>query len=106
MIDPPAFAQSKKPDARRRTFQAERDYSELVGKAARLLSPRGVLVASSPMAAMPMNAFEWALADGAAQAGVRLRVFDARSQPADHPVDPAMPEKRYLKVLFAMRAED
>lgn len=106
MIDPPAFAQSKKTDSKRRTFQAERDYSELIAKAARLLSTRGVLVASSPMAAMPMNTFEWAMADGAAHAGVRLHVFDARTQPADHPVDPAMPEKRYLKVLYAVRADD
>jgi 23S rRNA (cytosine1962-C5)-methyltransferase len=103
VLDPPAFSQSKSRGPReKRTFQAERDYAELVSHACRILRPGGVLVASTPMAALPLAGFERSLADGAARAGRRLSVFDARSQPADFPVDPACPEKRHLKVLFAL----
>jgi 23S rRNA (cytosine1962-C5)-methyltransferase len=101
VLDPPAFATTKK-----RVFQAERHWKDLATHGARLLRPGGVLVASSPMAAFPAAALERALADGAARAGIPLAVFDVRSQPADHPVDPACPERRYLKVLFAARVEE
>ena len=98
ILDPPAFATTKK-----RVFQAERHYADLVALAARLLREGGVLVASTPMAALPLRDFEEALAKGASEAKATLRVFDSRSQPADHPVDPGCPEKRYLKILFAVR---
>jgi 23S rRNA (cytosine1962-C5)-methyltransferase len=99
ILDPPAFATSKK-----RVFQAERDWRELAALGARLLRSQGVLVASSPMAALSFSALERALADGGAQVGAYLRVFSVRSQPPDFPVDPACPERRHLKVLFAYRA--
>lgn len=98
ILDPPAFATSK-----RRVFQAERDWRDLAALGIRLLRPRGLLVASSPMAALPLAAFERALAGGAQAAGTSLRVFDLRIQPADHPVDPACPERRHLKTFFAVR---
>jgi 23S rRNA (cytosine1962-C5)-methyltransferase len=99
ILDPPAFATSKK-----RVFQAERDWRDLVALGTRLLRPLGVLVASSPMAALSASVLERALADGAQRAGADLRVFAVGSQPPDFPVDPATPERRYLKVFFACRA--
>jgi 23S rRNA (cytosine1962-C5)-methyltransferase len=98
VVDPPAFATAKK-----RVFQAERDWRDLSALALGLLHKGGVLVACSPMAALAAASFERALAEGAARARTSLRVFDVRSQPADHPVDAACPERRYLKVFFAAR---
>lgn len=98
ILDPPAFAQTKK-----RVFQADRDYVDLAMLATKLLVPGGIFIASTPMASLPASQFERSLHEGALRAGSSLCVFDVRSQPADHPVDPACPEKRYLKLVFSVR---
>src|SRR5204863_7984701 len=98
ILDPPAFATTKK-----RVFQADRHYADLVALALRVLTPGGVLIASTNMASLPLRDFEQALAAGAHEAKARLTIFDSRGQPADHPVDPCCPGKRYLKFLFVVR---
>jgi 23S rRNA (cytosine1962-C5)-methyltransferase len=93
ILDPPGFSRSQE-----RTFQAARDYGDLVTLAARVLSPHGRLLACCNLAELPLPAFRRQVLAGLTAAGRRGRVAGAYHEPeVDFPVAPG--QSPYLKVL-------
>jgi 23S rRNA (cytosine1962-C5)-methyltransferase len=99
MLDPPAFAKS-----RRDVASARRGYKEINLRAFRLLAPGGVLVTSSCSYNLDEGAFEEILREAAADAGRDATVLARRGQSADHPVRLGFPESRYLKCFVLQDA--
>lgn len=92
MLDPPAFAKS-----RRDVASARRGYKEINLRAFRVLAPGGVLVTSSCSYNLDEGTFEEILREAAADAGRDATLLARRGQAADHPVRLGFPESRYLK---------
>jgi 23S rRNA (cytosine1962-C5)-methyltransferase len=95
VLDPPAFARSRKTVA-----DAARGYKEINLRALRLLEPGGVLVTCSCSHHMSEAAFLGIVAEAALDAGKTLRVLERRTQAADHPILLTVPETHYLKCLI------
>ncbi len=92
ILDPPAFTKSRK------TFHAARNgYTRLNAAAMRLLPRGGYLATASCSHFMPDSEFRNMLADAAGEAGVSLRIAEARHAAPDHPVLISVPETDYLK---------
>ncbi len=95
VLDPPAFAKSRKSaDAGRRA------YKEINLRALKLLRPGGRLVTCSCSAHMARADFERVVAEAAADAGRWVRVVERRGAAPDHPTLLGAPETDYLKTLF------
>jgi 23S rRNA (cytosine1962-C5)-methyltransferase len=97
VLDPPAFAKSK-----RNLETAIRGYKELNLRALKMLRPGGVLVTCSCSFHVGQSEFTHMLADAARDANRELCLLEARSQSRDHPVVLAIPETFYLKCVIAM----
>jgi 23S rRNA (cytosine1962-C5)-methyltransferase len=95
VLDPPAFAKSRKSAAAGR-----RAYKEINLRAFKLLRPGGRLVTCSCSAHMQRADFERVVAEAAADAGRIARIVDRRGAAPDHPTLLGAPETDYLKVLF------
>jgi 23S rRNA (cytosine1962-C5)-methyltransferase len=95
VVDPPAFAKSKKTLA-----EAQKGYIDLNRRALRALAPGGVLVSCSCSYHLSEELFRTVLLRAAQADGRQLRVLEARGQALDHPALLAMPETRYLKCYF------
>jgi 23S rRNA (cytosine1962-C5)-methyltransferase len=97
ILDPPAFAKSKKDlDA------ALRGYKELNLRALKMLRPGGVLVTCSCSYHVSQSNFLEMLADAALDAHRTLRLIEIRGQAKDHPVLLNIRETAYLKCVIAM----
>jgi 23S rRNA (cytosine1962-C5)-methyltransferase len=92
VLDPPAFAKTKKA-----ANNALRGYTEINALGLGLITPGGFLFTSSCSFHVHEDRFIEAVNAGAAIAGRRLRMVRRGEQASDHPVDPAVPESRYLK---------
>ena len=92
ILDPPAFAKS-----RRSVDGATRGYKDINMRAMRLLPRGGWLATASCSHFMTRELFEKMLRGAAKDAGVSLRLVEARGQAPDHPVLWGMPETEYLK---------
>lgn len=92
MLDPPAFAKTRKAAG-----SALRGYQEINALGLSLVRPGGLFFTSSCSFHVHEDRFVEAVQKGAAQAGRRLRMIRRGEQAPDHPVDPAVPESRYLK---------
>jgi 23S rRNA (cytosine1962-C5)-methyltransferase len=97
VLDPPAFARSK-----RTVSTALRGYKELNLRALKMLRPNGLLVTCSCSFHVSEADFLDMLAAAAADAHRQLRVVERRTQAADHPILPAVPETQYLKCVIAL----
>lgn len=97
VLDPPAFAKSKK-----NLETALRGYKELNLRALKMLRPGGVLVTCSCSFHVSEMDFMQMLADAAADAHRSVRVVEKRTQAKDHPVLLALPESQYLKCVIAI----
>jgi len=95
VIDPPAFARS-----RREVEGALRGYRELNRRALALLEPGGVLVSASCSHNVGRGAFLDAIAGASLDEGRSARIFDLRGAAPDHPVLATLPESEYLKCAF------
>lgn len=95
VVDPPAFARSK-----REVEGALRGYRELGRRALGLLRPGGVLVMASCSFNVSRELFEDCLAAAALDASVRARLFELTGAAPDHPVGLGLPESHYLKCAF------
>jgi 23S rRNA (cytosine1962-C5)-methyltransferase len=95
ILDPPAFAKSRKS-----IDDAARGYKEINLRALRLLEPGGVLVTCSCSHHMSEAMLFQIVAEAALDAGKTLRVLERRTQAADHPILLTVPETHYLKCLI------
>ncbi len=95
VLDPPAFAKSRKA-----LDDAVRGYKEINLRALRLLEPGGVLVTCSCSHHLGEATLLQVVAEAALDAGKTLRVIERRTQAADHPILLTVPETHYLKCLI------
>jgi 23S rRNA (cytosine1962-C5)-methyltransferase len=94
VLDPPAFAKSKK-----HLEAAMRGYKELNLRALMMLRPGGVLVTCSCSFAVSEADFVDMLAGAAADAHRSARILEKRTQAKDHPILLGVPETYYLKCV-------
>jgi 23S rRNA (cytosine1962-C5)-methyltransferase len=94
VLDPPAFAKSKKS-----AEDALRGYKELNLRALKMLRNGGVLVTCSCSFHVCEQDFLAMLASAALDARRNLHVMEKRMQSADHPVLLNVPETHYLKCM-------
>ncbi len=94
VLDPPAFAKSK-----RAVEGALRGYKELNLRALKMIRPGGLLVTCSCSHHVGWADFEAAIASAAADAERRVRLLERRGAAPDHPVVLNLPETEYLKCL-------
>ena len=87
MLDPPAFAKTRKAAG-----AALRGYHEINALGLSLVQPGGFFFTSSCSFHVLEDRFLAQVHDAAAQVGRRLRVIRRGEQASDHPVDPAVPE--------------
>jgi 23S rRNA (cytosine1962-C5)-methyltransferase len=95
VLDPPAFAKSK-----RAAEGAARGYKELNLRALKMLAPGGMLVTCSCSHHVSIADFSAILASAAADAGRRVQLLEARGAAPDHPAILTLPETSYLKCLI------
>jgi 23S rRNA (cytosine1962-C5)-methyltransferase len=95
VLDPPAFAKSK-----RAAEGAARGYKELNLRALRLLSPGGTLITNSCSHHVSLEEFTAIVAAAAVDAGRRVQLLETRAAAPDHPEILTLPETRYLKCLI------
>jgi 23S rRNA (cytosine1962-C5)-methyltransferase len=95
VLDPPAFAKSRK-----HVEAAARAYKEINLKALKLLERDGVLVTCSCSHHFSEADLLGAVAAAALDCGKRLRVIERKTQGRDHPIALTIPETHYLKCLI------
>ncbi len=95
VLDPPAFAKSK-----RAVAGALRGYKELNLRALKMLRPGGTLVTCSCSHHVSWDEFHGVLAAAAGDAQRRVRLLERRGAAPDHPVVLNIPETEYLKCLI------
>ena len=92
VLDPPAFAKSKK-----HLESALRGYKELNLRALKMLRPGGVLVTCSCSFAVSEDDFLSVLTEAAQDAHRSVRILEKRTQAMDHPILLGVLETYYLK---------
>jgi 23S rRNA (cytosine1962-C5)-methyltransferase len=92
VLDPPAFAKSKK-----HLPAAMRGYKEMNLRALKMLKPGGVLVTCSCSSAVSEADFLAMLAESAQDAYRSVRLIEKHTQAKDHPILLGVPETYYLK---------
>jgi 23S rRNA (cytosine1962-C5)-methyltransferase len=97
VLDPPAFAKTKKA-----VEKALTGYKEINLRALKMLKPGGILVTNSCSHHVPEQEFVDSVAAAAANANRRVRILEKRSQSQDHPVIITIPETGYLKCLICV----
>ena len=95
VLDPPAFAKSRK-----QLDDAARGYKEINHRALRMLEPGGILVTCSCSHHVSEAMLLQIVAEAALEAGRTLRILERRTQAADHPMLLTVPETLYLKCLI------
>lgn len=95
ILDPPAFTKS-----RHTAENAGRGYKEINYRAMRLLPRGGFLATCSCSHFMTEDMFRKMLLSAALDAGVSLRLIEARAQAPDHPELLNVPETSYLKFFL------
>ena len=96
VLDPPAFAKSK-----RAMEGAMRGYKELNLRALKMLTPGGTLVTCSCSHHVALPEFTEMLASAAADASRRVQILETRGATPDHPAILTLPETTYLKCIIA-----
>jgi len=96
VLDPPAFAKSK-----RAIETATRGYKELNLRALKMLRPGGLLVTCSCSFHVEQSQFLEMLEAASSDAGRRVRILEKRGAGIDHPVLLGVPETHYLKCIVA-----
>ncbi len=95
VLDPPAFAKSKK-----NLDTALRGYKELNLRALKMLRPGGTLITCSCSYHVSLAEFVEVVADSARDVHRNLRILENRTQAKDHPILLTVPETAYLKCLI------
>jgi len=92
VLDPPAFTKSA-----RSVAQAWRGYKEINLRALRLLSSGGILLTSSCSFHLSAEDFVAILREATVDSERSVRWVGLHGQSPDHPINPGVPETRYLK---------
>lgn len=92
ILDPPAFTKNRKTIS-----DAERGYKEINYRAMKLLPRGGYLATCSCSHFMDNSLFVKMLMSAASDAGISLKLIEARRQSPDHPTMLNIPETDYLK---------
>ncbi len=92
MLDPPAFARSRKMSER-----ALAGYKEINLRAMRIIEPGGFLCTSSCSQHITREEFDSMLESAASDSRRAVRILERRGQRPDHPVLLGSPETEYLK---------
>ena len=100
VLDPPAFAKSK-----RALATALAGYKELNLRALKMLRPGGILVTCSCSFHVGEAEFLEMQGAAAADAGRRVRIIEKRGAAIDHPVLVNVPETSYLKCVICQLLE-
>jgi 23S rRNA (cytosine1962-C5)-methyltransferase len=95
VLDPPAFAKSRKSVA-----AASSGYKEINRRALGLLGPGGILVTCSCSHHMSEAMLLEIVAEASLDAGRTLRILERRTQSQDHPILLTVAETLYLKCLI------
>ncbi len=95
LLDPPAFAKSKKT-----LDTALRGYKELNLRALKMLRPGGTLITCSCSYHASPSDFLEVVAASARDAHRTVRLLESRTQAKDHPILLQVPETAYLKCLI------
>jgi 23S rRNA (cytosine1962-C5)-methyltransferase len=95
VLDPPAFAKSK-----RAAEGALRGYKELNLRALRLLASGGTLITNSCSQHISLQDFTEIVASAAVDANRRVQLLETHAAAPDHPEVLTLPETRYLKCLI------
>jgi len=95
ILDPPAFAKSRK-----QLDDAARGYKEINLRGLKALLPGGVLVTCSCSHHFSEAMLLETIAAASLEAGKTLRVLERRTQAPDHPILITIPETHYLKCLI------
>lgn len=95
VLDPPAFAKSK-----RAAEGALRGYKEMNLRALKMLRAGGTLVSCSCSHHVSLAEFQAAVAAAASDAGRRVQLLEVRGAALDHPAMLTLPETQYLKCLI------
>jgi 23S rRNA (cytosine1962-C5)-methyltransferase len=95
VLDPPAFAKSK-----RAVDGALRGYKEMNLRAVKMLRPGGTLVTCSCSHHVGREEFVGVVAAAASDARRRVQVLEVRGAAPDHPEILTLPETAYLKCLI------
>lgn len=93
ILDPPSFTRSKK-----NVPAAKRAYRRINELACRILKSGGILVTASCSFHVFEEVFYEIVQESALRAGRTIRLLERRYQAPDHPILPAMPETKYLKL--------
>jgi len=96
VLDPPAFAKSKK-----HLDAAMRGYKEMNLRAMKMLRPGGILATCSCSFAVSEETFLAMLAEAAPDAHRSVRILEKRTQSRDQPILLGIPETFYLKCVIA-----
>jgi 23S rRNA (cytosine1962-C5)-methyltransferase len=96
VLDPPAFAKTKKNLA-----TALRGYKELNLRALKMLRPGGILVTCSCSYHVSQADFLAVIAEAGQDVHRNLRILENRGQAKDHPILLTVPETTYLKCVIA-----
>lgn len=95
VLDPPAFAKG-----RSQATEAIKGYREINRRAAKALSPGGILITCSCSQAVDPETFRNTVSQGILSAGRRALLIESLTQPPDHPILLTMRETEYLKCLI------
>ena len=97
IMDPPAFARSKK-----HVFSALKGYKEINRLALKVLEPGGVLVSSSCSTQITPKMLLESINEAAISVNRKVHVVEMRGQAPDHPIISSFPEGNYLKFFICI----
>ena len=95
VLDPPAFAKTQSARA-----QALKAYRRLNTLGMQVLRPGGILLTCSCSGVIGMNDLLGVLSQSAQRLQRTVQLLETFAYGVDHPINPAMPETAYLKVMF------
>jgi 23S rRNA (cytosine1962-C5)-methyltransferase len=95
VLDPPAFAKSKRAAA-----GALRGYKELNLRAIKMLNPGGTLITCSCSHHVSLEEFTGVVTAAASDAARRVQLLEVHGAAPDHPAILTLPETSYLKCLI------
>jgi 23S rRNA (cytosine1962-C5)-methyltransferase len=94
-LDPPGFAKNRKTAS-----AALKGYQKIHEAALRMLESGGYMATSTCSHHIDTQRFVETVTDAARRTGRKVVMVHRGSQPADHPVLPAMPETEYLRFFI------